>query len=201
MATRARRNTGSEFEGTSGDDLPIEGASIDPASLVGDAPGSGGDSGGSSGTDDFVRDGSGNIKRNKDGSPRRKRGRKAGSSNGGGSGQAKGDLKGAVDTLSRTLLMLHIGIAGVTKTPEFVLDEEESKMLANATVNVLSEFDIRPNPKAEAIFGLIVAAGTVYGPRFYMIRKRTGDEARNKAPNGADDYTVVPGPGFAVHTH
>jgi hypothetical protein len=72
--------------------------------------------------------------------------------------------------------MLHLGIANVAKVPEFIIDQDESDLLANATVNVLEQFDIKPDPKVEAMFGLIVAAGTVYGPRFYMVKKRRQEE-------------------------
>jgi hypothetical protein len=96
-------------------------------------------------------------------------------------------------------MMLHLGIAGATKTPEMALDEDESKLLANATVNLLSEFDIRPDPKVEAAFGLIIAAGSVYGPRFYLINKRRAEEkaAKKNSPNvvpfGQMDQMNAPG--------
>lgn len=174
-----------EFAGTAIGDTTdaIVGASIDPATIANNGGGSGGTGGGNGGSgtdDDFVRDADGNIKRNKDGTPRRKRGRKAGSGNSQSPRKTGADLKGSIDTLSRTLAMLHLGVAGVTKTPELELDTAEADMLANATVNVLREFDITPDPKTEAIFGLIIAASTVYGPRVYVIRKRWQEEASQR---------------------
>jgi hypothetical protein len=73
--------------------------------------------------------------------------------------------------------MLHIGLSTVSKTPEWELDKTETDMLANATVNVLQQFDIRPDPKIEAIFGLITAAGIVYAPRFILYRNRIASKA------------------------
>jgi hypothetical protein len=67
---------------------------------------------------------------------------------------------------------LHMGIAGATKSPELILTDDESKALAAATANVMQEFDIRPSPKAEAIVGLVITAGGIYGPRAYFIRER-----------------------------
>jgi hypothetical protein len=91
------------------------------------------------------------------------------------------------------------------------ISEDEGKLLAEASVNVMREFDITPDPKAEAIIGLIVAAGTVYGPRYYLVKTRHAEEKRTKGqaepfkPSEADKTeafdmsTFVPtvAPGFA----
>jgi hypothetical protein len=74
--------------------------------------------------------------------------------------------------------MLHLGISAATKTPEMVLEQSEADLLAEATVNVMREFDIKADPRAEAVIGLIVAAGTVYGPRVYNIKHRQKEEAK-----------------------
>jgi hypothetical protein len=121
---------------------------------------------------------SGRDKLNADGSYRKKRGRKAGSGAGTGSGSVgskgsrKADSAASVESLARVLAVLHVGIATATKTPEMVLDDSEASLLANATANVLEQFDIRPDPKIEAIIGLIMAAGSIYGPRMYLISER-----------------------------
>lgn len=121
---------------------------------------------------------SGRDKLNADGSYRKKRGRKAGSGTGTGSGsngsqnRRKTDSAASVESLARVLAVLHVGIATATKTPEMVLDDQEASLLANATANVLEQFDIRPDPKIEAIIGLIMAAGSIYGPRLYLINER-----------------------------
>lgn len=60
------------------------------------------------------------------------------------------------------------------------ISEDEGKLLAEASVNVMREFDITPDPKAEAIIGLIVAAGTVYGPRYYLVKTRHAEERKTK---------------------
>lgn len=56
-------------------------------------------------------------------------------------------------------------------------------MLANASANVLEQFDLKPDPKTQAIVGLIIAAGTVYGPRAYMITARKAQEKRARPAN------------------
>jgi len=72
--------------------------------------------------------------------------------------------------------IVHLGIATATKLPELALDSDDEKTLASAVLNVADQFDIRPDPKVEAILGLIVAAGVVYGPKVVMIRERKKEE-------------------------
>lgn len=76
-----------------------------------------------------------------------------------------------------------MGVAGVTNTPELMIDENEAEYLARSTANVLEQFDMKPDPKIQAIVGLIIAAGTVYGPRAYMIKSRHAAEARERPAN------------------
>ena len=70
------------------------------------------------------------------------------------------------------LAIIHIGIAGATKTPEMKLQDDEAEALAKSTAVVLEEFDIRPDPKIEAIVGLVTTASMIYGPRIYLITER-----------------------------
>jgi len=58
-----------------------------------------------------------------------------------------------------------------------VLEDGEAENLAKATATVLTEFDIRPDPKVEAVIGLVTAAGLIYGPRIYLITERKKEEA------------------------
>jgi hypothetical protein len=77
---------------------------------------------------------------------------------------------------------VHLGLAGVTRCPEFAdISEAENKALASATANVLEVFDIRPDPRIEAVVGLCVTASTIYGPRVYLAynRKKKADKEIN----------------------
>lgn len=76
---------------------------------------------------------------------------------------------------------MHTGIAGVTRTPELVIDGAESELLAGATVNMLDQFDISPDPKLQAAMALVVAAGTVYAPRVVAIKMRKARDKKAKA--------------------
>lgn len=69
-------------------------------------------------------------------------------------------------------MLVHVGIASATKTPELALAEDEATTLARASARVLEEFDIRPDPKIEAVIGLVIASASVYGPKVYFIRER-----------------------------
>jgi len=44
----------------------------------------------------------------------------------------------------------------------------------------LAEFNITPDPKVAAIVGLVVAAGTVYGPMAVSIRMRKDAERKQR---------------------
>lgn len=83
-----------------------------------------------------------------------------------------------------------MGIANVTATPELVIDGDEGKLLAKATANLLEQFDLKPDPKMQAVVGLVMAAGTVYGPRAYMIRQRKAQQAAEKKAGTAGVYNA-----------
>lgn len=121
--------------------------------------------------------------KNRDGTWRRKRGRKAGASASAGSPKktrTAPNLSASIDALSSTLMIVHAGIASVTKVPEISIDKDESDALAKSVANVLDQFDITPDPKVQAIVGLVVTAGTIYGPRMYLYRERLKQEAKDK---------------------
>lgn len=66
-----------------------------------------------------------------------------------------------------------------------MIDEAEGRMLAEASANVMEQFDLKPDPKTQAIIGLVMAAGTVYGPRAVIIQMRKAQERAEKRA-GAD---------------
>lgn len=170
---------GESATGFADDTSPVTGTD---ASFLGNG-GSDGSPGGSGGGDDFTYDPerhAGPDKRNADGSYRKKRGRKPGGNSATTRSRSKADHQASLEGLTRILSIIHIGVATATKTPEMALEEEEAKTLAAATATVLQEFDIRPDPKVEAIVGLITAAGMIYGPRAYLISERKKEEKKRK---------------------
>lgn len=76
---------------------------------------------------------------------------------------------------------MHTGVAAIASTPELAIDKAESDLLSGATVNLLEQFDITPDPKLQAAVALVVAAATVYAPRVISIKMRKSKEARDKA--------------------
>lgn len=143
-----------------------------------------GDGGGSGGNDGERFDPAIHVspdKRNKDGSFTRKRGRKSSSASGGNrNSNRQKDNSTNIESLTTLLAIVHAGLASATKTPELALDLDDSEALANATANVLIEFDIQPNPKVQAVVGLVMTAGGIYGPKIYMIRERKKEERKDK---------------------
>ena len=176
MAYEPTFGTSGDIDGVSGglDDIAATGSFLGGRIDIG-----GGDSGDGSGDnsgDGFDPDiHQGRDKRNADGSYTRKRKRRSNSATGGG--RKKADNQAGIDGLTRMLAIIHLGISSVTKTPELKLDDQEAEALAKSTAAVLEEFDIRPDPKIEAIIGLITTAGMIYGPRVYMISERKKSEA------------------------
>lgn len=157
----------------------------------------GGGSVGSGGSGDGNSDGSG------DGEPRRRRGRPPGGgrTNGSGGGRAKSRPdKDSVATLSRLLLLVHVGISGLTKTPELVLEPSEADMLAKPLSQIMDEFGIKPDPRFELALSMIAATSMVYGPRVFNIQKRLKEERAARAPRagGATVVGIRPEPGKAV---
>lgn len=69
-----------------------------------------------------------------------------------------------------------------------MIDQEEGELLATASVNMMQQFDIAPDPKTQAIIGMIMATATVYGPRIYMIRARLAQEAKEAKAGKAGVY-------------
>jgi hypothetical protein len=61
-------------------------------------------------------------------------------------------------------------------------------MLANAAANVLAQFDIAPDPKTQALIGLILAAGAVYAPRVVVYRARMAQERQERKAGVAGVY-------------
>jgi hypothetical protein len=89
-----------------------------------------------------------------------------------------------VEWLGGVLMIVHAGIASATKTPELELTEPEANQLGKSVGAVMDEFGFQPDPRTQAIVGLVITAGMIYGPRMYLIRERIAEP--KKAP--ASDF-------------
>jgi len=169
-------NGPSEFVAENGDNGNESGNIIDPGSIEYG--------------DDYERDEFGQLVIGTSGKPRRKRGRKSGgnySGSGGGSAGSAKPSKGnnqalisGIETLSQTLLIVHMGIAKFTECKHFELEKKESDNLAGALVNVMEQFDITPDPKWTAVTGLITTSAMIYGPRIVLYRLEAEDKRKAK---------------------
>lgn len=176
-------NTNDTDNGTiepSGDSAGNENA-IDPTTLAG------------AGVDDgYERDSNGNLVLGASGNPRKKRGRKPGSGSGGGTGgSAKQgsrntkDLAAGLETLSNSLMFVHMGLAAFTDFDNWKLKKEEADSLSSSIANVMQEFDMAPDPRFAAVAGLITTAGMIYGPRVYLYREHKAEKRKQKRADNA----------------
>ena len=68
------------------------------------------------------------------------------------------------EKLAKQLMGAHL-IASQFVGIDLSIDKDEAQLLADATIALASEYDIRLSGKAAAWFGLLSAAALVYGPR------------------------------------
>lgn len=73
--------------------------------------------------------------------------------------------------LAAQFQILNTGIAFLTKFEDFALDDSEAVQMAEATANVMAQFDYVPDPKVAAVLGLVTTTGMIYGPRVYLYQK------------------------------
>lgn len=156
---------------------------VDPAEILATIKSEGG-------TDEYARDENGNIKYNKDGSPRKKRGRKAGTTATRKSTSGDTALISSINTLAQSLQVVHMGIASFTKFDGFALSDTESVNLSKSVVNVMEQFDVTVDPRFSAIAGLVTTAGMIYGPRFYLYSEFRKEEKKKKQQEVAETSTM-----------
>ncbi len=184
----------------------------DNGSTVADVFGSVNPASGSLGTDDGDASGDfdpaihiGRDKRNADGSYRRKRGRRAGSSNAKNPARRAGKASLAdVNTVEKALVGIHAIMAGVFSAPEFALEKDESKPLAESVSEVAKHYDIPEVADVTlAWVSLAMVAGPMYMAKYMLVRERIRAERATRI--NPERGTVVdisarykgPGEGFA----
>lgn len=156
------RNNGNGRDGNSGQKK--NNRIVSPKEIAGD-------------TDKYQTDKNGNIVLKADGTPALKRGRKAGSTNSETKTEtkkqtsAKKDKSTGTEMLAAQFQILNTGIAFITRFDDFKLEDAEAMQMAEATANVLEQFDYTPDPKIAAVLGLVTTTSMIYGPRVYLYRK------------------------------
>lgn len=124
----------------------------------------------------------GRDQRKPDGTFKRKRGRRAGT--GGGSTGREKKTATSVSAIEQSLIGIHALLAAATRTPELVLEADESKPLAVAVAELAKHYDLPGlDAKTTAWVGLIMVCGQVYVPRAVMIKQRLDAEAKERKPS------------------
>lgn len=151
------------------------------------------------GQDNFERDDSGNVILGVNGKPKKKRGRKPGQKvavKGAPNSSAKAKEKfNGVEMLAAQFQILNAGISYMTRFDDFRLDDDEAMDMANATAQVMSQFDYTPDPKVTAVMGLVTTTGMIYGPRIYLYRQELKKKAEKSASENiakADERAAMP---------
>ena len=121
---------------------------------------------------------SGGRRLNKDGTPRKRRGE------GKQSKATPQDRSFVTANLEKVLYALHTMAAGLLAEPDLAIDEDESKLLAEAVEKVANAYNFTTllSPKTQAGVDMIIALATVYGPRVIKIAKRPKHPMRNVTP-------------------
>lgn len=95
------------------------------------------------------------------------------------------------------ILYSHVGLAAALSAPELVLTEDEAKAITAVTVNMMEVFEVKPNPKVEAVAGFAMTVIPIYATKAFQIRnRRRKDRAAKRDPvQGAPQ----PKPNGAAH--
>jgi len=95
-------------------------------------------------------------------------------------------------------MIVHMGIASLTKFDKFALEKSEADSLSASIANVTDQFDWTPDPKFTAIAGLVTTAGMIYGPRLYLYNEWSKEQAKKKARSNVEGFPQVFNPSFAT---
>ena len=170
---------------------------VNPSELAGD-------------TSAYQTDANGNVIYKADGTPAKKRGRKPGQTNSAEPIKAKPKNKAdnrlatSVEMLAAQFQILNTGIAYLTSFEDFKLTDNESLQMANATANVMDQFDYVPDPKIAAVMGLVTTASMIYGPRIYLYnsdRKKKQKAKVTAKVKAADENAVAQTSGVFFNTN
>lgn len=140
--------------------------------------------------DNFERDDNGEIVIGANGKPKKKRGRKPGQKVAVNTAKPVKEKFNGVEMLAAQFQILNVGISYMTRFDDFRLDDQEANDLANATAQVMVQFNYTPDPKFTAVMGLVTTVGIIYGPRVYLYKKeltKSSDSKMEKKIARADE--------------
>lgn len=91
------------------------------------------------------------------------------------------DIDGLTLMLANTCAIL----AGIAKTPELELDDDEAKQVAAAYANVARHYNWVPNEKAADWYNLVTVCGAVFGSKIVGYQMRKNAERKQRVPQPA----------------
>lgn len=107
----------------------------------------------------------------------------------------KGEARSVrVSFIEKTLFAIHIGVAKMAKAPEFEIEKDDAKLLAEAVAGVLALHKIRMTPSQEAYAVLLEAAAQIYPPMFVSVYFRKKMEAERRGQNAPPKPQPAPPP-------
>ena len=103
------------------------------------------------------------------------------------------------ESLAKQIKGGHFLIASVSGLPELIVDDKESKELAEAVIIFSREYDFTPDPKIMAIIQLAATMGFVYVPRVFAIaaRMRAAKQSRPTTVDG--ESSAIDGQASSLH--
>lgn len=127
-------------------------------------------------------------------SGKRGRGRPKGSKNGSGKARETNDLGIDLDGLEKLLLSIHLGLATLTKVPEFMIDQSEARLMGAAVARVSRHYPGLQKINASAMdhMNLFTVMVGVYGTRFMAYKMRTANEKGNPGRPSATVHDLHP---------
>lgn len=90
-------------------------------------------------------------------------------------------------------MSLHAAAAGLLKTPELAIDENEAKTFAKALVDLEAAFPTQIDPRMLAVVNFAGVAAMIYGPRIFAIRMRADIERKARRASALPEPTAETG--------
>lgn len=78
----------------------------------------------------------------------------------------------AIDKLTQGVAFIHCTLANVLHIPELEMGADEAGNVVAASIDVLSQYDLTPDPKTVAWLNLTMVLATVYGTRVMAFNAR-----------------------------
>lgn len=78
----------------------------------------------------------------------------------------------AIDKLTQGVAFIHMALAGALKIEELNMGLDEAGALVVASLDVMKEYDLTPDPKTAAWMNLVMVSATVYGTRVMAYQTR-----------------------------